>query len=128
MEKIKAPMISEAFRAIGTEVSVDIVLTENISTDQARAAIEKIKYIFQKNEKIFSRFRDDSELSSINNNIGKEIFVSKEMTEVLELCLKFNELSGGYFDPRVIGNLENIGYDKDFKTHGGRINPPGVYF
>jgi thiamine biosynthesis lipoprotein len=117
MEKIKAPMISEAFRAIGTEVSVDIVLTENISTDQARAAIEKIKYIFQKNEKIFSRFRDDSELSSINNNIGKEIFVSKEMTEVLELCLKFNELSGGYFDPRVIGNLENIGYDKDFKTH-----------
>jgi FAD:protein FMN transferase len=110
-------MQSVSFHAIGTEVSVDIVLTENISDDLARQAIEKVKNIFQKNEKIFSRFRDDSELSFLNANIDQEVVISKEMSEVLELCLKFNKLSGGYFDPRIIGNLEKIGYDKDFKTN-----------
>ena len=69
-------IIHESFRAIGTEVSVDIVLTENVSADQAREAVEKIKAIFQKNEKIFSRFREDSELSFLNQNIGHEISVS----------------------------------------------------
>lgn len=110
-------MVSESFRAIGTEVSVDIVLGENIFEERVRAAVEKIKTIFQKNEKIFSRFNPDSELSFLNDNLGKEIAISKEMSEVLELCLKFNKLSDGYFDPRVISNLEKIGYDKDFKTH-----------
>ena len=37
------------------------------------------------------------------------------MLEVLGLCLKFNKISNGYFDPRIIGNLEKIGYNKDFK-------------
>jgi len=110
------------FRAMGTDVSVEIVLGHPVSKGtlgvlDAQNALEKIKEIFSENENIFSRFNPDSELSRINNNLGKEISVSKKMLEVLELCLKFNRISEGYFDPRVIETLEKIGYDKDFKTN-----------
>jgi FAD:protein FMN transferase len=117
MEHGNPTMIKENFRAMGTEISVEIVLNEKLSEKAAEDAIGKVKIIFQKNEKIFSRFRADSELNMLNNNLGKEAGISKEMFEVLELCLKFNQISTGYFDPRVISNLERIGYDRDFKSN-----------
>jgi FAD:protein FMN transferase len=109
--------IKNDFQAMGTDVSVEIILDNEASVEKAKDAIEKIKNIFAKNEKIFSRFKADSELSRINDNLGKEIKVSLEMSAVLELCLKFHEISEGYFDPRIIENLERIGYDKDFKSN-----------
>jgi FAD:protein FMN transferase len=105
------------FRAMGTDISIDVVLSENISEERAQAGIEMVKTIFEKYEQMFSRFRADSELSKINKKTGEEIIVAPEMFEVLSLCLKYNRESQGYFDPRVIGNLEKIGYDKDFKTN-----------
>jgi len=96
---------------MGTDVSLEII-TEN--SDGAEKAILAVQNIFAKNEKIFSRFLTDSELSKINNTLGKEVKVSREMFEVLELCLKFHEISEDYFDPRIIGNLERVGYDKNF--------------
>lgn len=98
---------------MGTDVSAEII----DGGQSAEKAAERIKEIFAENEKIFSRFRKDSELSKINDNVGKEITISLKMHEVLELCLKFYDLSGGYFDPRIIGNLEKIGYDKDFSQN-----------
>jgi len=112
MENNSKKFISE-FRVMGTDVSVEII----DGGSSAEKALEKIKEIFAENEKIFSRFRKDSELSKINDSIGKEIIVSEKMFEVLELCLQFNKISDGYFDPRIIENLEKIGYDKDFKTN-----------
>lgn len=114
--------VVENFRAMGTDVSVEIVFGHLVSKGtlgvlEAQEAMEKIREIFVENEKIFSRFREDSELSKINTSLGKEIVVSEKMFEVLELCVKFNNISGGYFDPRVIESLEKIGYDKDFKSN-----------
>ncbi len=105
------------FRAMGTDVSVEIIVVQSVSQVEVQKVQEKIKEIFAENEKIFSRFQKDSELSKINNSVGKEIAVSEKMLDVLQLCLKFYKISGGYFDPRIIENLEKIGYDKDFKTN-----------
>jgi FAD:protein FMN transferase len=105
------------FQAMGTGVSAEIVVKTPADIARVKTALKNIKNIFEKNEKIFSRFRSDSELTRINNNLGKETEVSPEMFEVLELCLKFHEISEGYFDPRIIGNLENIGYDKNFLSN-----------
>ena len=100
---------------MGTDVSIEIIADpRGLNAEKAEESIAEIKEIFSKNEKIFSRFQEDSELSLINDNLGKEMKISREMTEVLDLCLKFNKISNGYFDPRIIGNLEKIGYDKDF--------------
>lgn len=112
-------LLKEKFRAMGTDVSIDIVINKNaVNTErEAKKAFEKIRAIFKKNEKTFSRFDENSELSKMNKNLGQETKVSREMLEVLELCLKFYKEAEGYFDPRVIGNLEKIGYDKDFRTN-----------
>jgi thiamine biosynthesis lipoprotein len=106
--------VGHDFRAMGTDVSLEIIAD---NTESAEKSIKKVQNIFLKNEKIFSRFLPESELSKINNNLGREVEVPREMQEVLELVLKFHELSGGYFDPRIIGNLERIGYDKDFRSN-----------
>lgn len=109
---------STNFRAMGTDVSVEITDLHGLDADlHGQSFLEEVKNIFAKKEKIFSRFNEDSELSKINSNLGKEIEISNEMLEVLELCLKFHEISGGYFDPRVLENLERLGYDKDFRTN-----------
>jgi len=110
-------LFSDNFRAMGTDVSVDIVIEKSAvnAEKEAKKALGEVKNIFEKNEKTFSRFKNDSELSKINKNLNREIRISEAMAEVLELCLKFYEESGGYFDPRVIGNLEQAGYDKDFR-------------
>jgi thiamine biosynthesis lipoprotein len=125
MNNYKKQFIEDNFRVMGTDVSVGIVIESfghsvsngTLSVSEAQKAIEEARNIFTRNEKIFSRFDDASELSKINKNIGKEIKVSDEMLAVLELCLKFNRISTGYFDPRVINNLERIGYDKDFRSN-----------
>lgn len=116
----KARKISADFRAMGTDVSAEIIFKGDAveeEKDRAQKDIESVKEIFSANEKIFSRFREDSELAKMNASLGKEIVVSEKMLAVLELCVKFYGLSFGYFDPRIIDNLEKIGYDKDFRSN-----------
>lgn len=104
------------FRAMGVDVSAMLIVGVNASTAKTNTALENVQAIFKKNEKIFSRFKKDSELCRLNASVGKEMKVSPEMFSVLKLCLRFNKISKGYFDPRIISNLEKIGYDKDFNS------------
>jgi FAD:protein FMN transferase len=115
MRNDKIDPVVEKFRALGTDVEVEIVAVDDAEKEKALQVIGKVKEIFTKNEKIFSRFLEDSELSRLNKNIGKKKHVSAEMKDVLKLCLKFYAISDGFFDPRIIGTLERIGYDRDFK-------------
>ena len=117
MNNSNKKFLEENFRVMGPDVSAEIVFNHSMLLADAQKALSEVKNIFAKNEKIFSRFDDESELSAINKHVGEEIEISKEMHDVLELCLKFNKISGGFFDPRVIKNLEKIGYDKDFRSH-----------
>ncbi|OGI16319.1 MAG: hypothetical protein A2Z52_02140 [Candidatus Moranbacteria bacterium RBG_19FT_COMBO_42_6] len=113
----KASLLSDKFRAMGTDVSIDVVLDGNVSEEKAQKAFETARAIFEKYEQIFSRFRKDSELSELNKNIGKTTRISDEMLEVLKLCISHHKASECYFDPRVIEILEQIGYDKDFSSN-----------
>lgn len=117
LEKIKLD-----FRAMGTDVSVEIIFESLTLKANAQKALQYVQKIFTENEKIFSRFSNDSELARINRNIGKEVAISNKMFAVLELCLKFNKISEGYFDPRIISVLEKIGYDKDFKMNDFNVS------
>lgn len=105
------------FRAMGTDISVEIADLSRFDAEKAEQSLEEAEVLFRRYEKIFSRFDPESELFRINRSIEKEIKISEPMKEVLELCLKFNKLMAGYFDPRVITNLEKIGYDKDFQKN-----------
>lgn len=102
---------------MGTDVQIELVLGPENKRAEAEEALEEAEALFREHEKIFSRFDPESELSRINLDLNREMKVSGPMAEVLALCLKFNRIMEGYFDPRMIGNLEKIGYDRDFRSN-----------
>lgn len=111
------PVLAESFQAMGTDVSVEIAGLSGQDADRAKQSFDGLKKIFRENEKIFSRFDPESELSRINRSLDQEVKISGPMKEVLGLCLKFNRIMEGHFDPRVMENLEKIGYDRDFRSN-----------
>lgn len=107
-------IVQSEFKALGTDIEVKIV-TDDDKLQEVRQALEKIKLFYFKKEKIFSRFDPESELTHLNKNLGKYSKASRDIIEVAQKALEYCEKTGGFFDPRVIGILEGIGYDKDFK-------------
>lgn len=61
-------------------------------------------------DKTFSRFRTDSELSWLNQQINKEVMVSNEMFDVLQLAYQYYEATEGIFHPGILSFLEKEGY------------------
>jgi len=104
------------FRALGTDVDIRIVFSDEKEKEKVQDDLAKTKKIFISKEKIFSRFDAESELCRLNENIGVWKKVSPDMLYLAGRALYYNGISGGLYDPRVIDVLEKIGYDKDFKT------------
>jgi FAD:protein FMN transferase len=104
-----------SFRSLGTEISCKVVSGSKNET-KFRKDSENLKNFYIEKEKIFSRFDPKSELGAVNRNLGKFQKVSKDFLELCQNSLDFYKLTEGYFDPRVIEILENIGYKKDFKN------------
>ncbi|MBT3356439.1 FAD:protein FMN transferase [bacterium] len=109
--------IEDYFGAMGTDISLEINLDKKISKKRESELKQEVRDIFTRNEGIFSRFQRDSELSKMNRKLGVKTEASQAMIEVLLLCEKFNQISKGYFDPRVLENLKKIGYKKDFRKN-----------
>jgi thiamine biosynthesis lipoprotein len=98
------------FFSLGTDISIQIV------SDDVNSGVEgEIKKFYQEREKIFSRFSENSELSYLNKKLLKYNKASSDIIEVADKCLIYHKQTEGYFDPRIINVLENIGYNKDFK-------------
>lgn len=102
------------FRSLGTDIEIKIVADDD-KLQEVRKILEKIKTFYSKKEKIFSRFDPVSELSQLNKNEGKYMEASCDIIEVAQKALEYYEKTGGFFDPRIIGILESVGYDRDFK-------------
>lgn len=104
---------SRKFKAMGTDVSVDI-LAEPELAERVEESLLVVQNIFHISEKKFSRFDKQSELFLLNQQLNKPVILSSEMLEILQACLKYYQESQEYFDPRIIDNLENIGYVNNF--------------
>jgi len=65
----------------------------------------------------FSRFKNDSELSRLNEKTGEEVKVSQELFNLITFALEIAKKTNGAFDPTVIDFLETYGYNAhyDFK-------------
>jgi thiamine biosynthesis lipoprotein len=62
----------------------------------------------------WSRFRPDSELSTLNRAAGRPVKVSPETLTLLALAVLGWQITGGRFDPTVLDALEAAGYDRSF--------------
>jgi thiamine biosynthesis lipoprotein len=106
--------VSVEFKAFGTEIELRLIVND-FDVDSARKDLEEAREMYDYYAKIFSRFDENSELSILNKKIGCFNVASEQMLEVARHSLEFNKKTGGIFDPRIIGTLENVGYKKDFK-------------
>lgn len=67
---------------------------------------------FETAEAAMSRFRDTSELTGLNNAAGSGTvaFPSRRLRQALAAADRAHRLTGGAFDPRVLRDLDRLGY------------------
>lgn len=114
-DKFLATVISKQFKKFGTEIDFQIVVADKMEILAAQKDLETAQLKCDEIEKIFNRFDPKSELMKLNAQLGVVVKVSAQFLEIAKLVLKYNQETQGYFDPRVIGDLENSGYANDFE-------------
>jgi thiamine biosynthesis lipoprotein len=103
-----AGMSQEAFQAMGTTIT--LLLSESQKTEGAMAVQDR----FAAWEQTLSRFRADSELSQLNRHAGEVVIVSELLFKVMMEALKAAQATDGLYDPTLLNQLVQLGYDRTF--------------
>lgn len=103
------------FRAMGTEVTVHAP-----GGDEAAITLRVASH-FAQQERRFSRFRADSELSALNRAVGP-MQVSRQLFDALLAARRWHEVTDGLFDPGVGASMGANGYERSFAP--GALDDP----
>jgi len=100
-----------SWEALGTNVVLRV--TDPRALARAReAVVNELQAI----DRTCSRFRSDSEITSVNESAGgRPVQVSDLLAQAIELAMRATELTGGDVDPTVGRALVLSGYDRDWK-------------
>jgi thiamine biosynthesis lipoprotein ApbE len=98
-------------RALGT--SLRVVVTDESRLADAKAAVDAV---VRDIDEACSRFREDSELSRLHAQAGREAPVSPLLLTALRAALRGARLSDGAVDPTVGTAVRIVGYDGDFAS------------
>lgn len=101
-------MGQEQFRAMGTTISL---LLPGAYLHVGTVAVCQL---FARWEQILSRFLPESELSQLNQQAGTAVRVSDLLFRVLQAALAAAQETDGLFDPTLLTQLVQIGYDRTF--------------
>jgi FAD:protein FMN transferase len=101
-------MRREEFRAMGTTISM--LLPES----KAEMGAQIVRTLFSEWEQILSRFLPESELSQLNQQAGKPVAVSDLLYDVLATALAAAQATDGVYDPALMDQLVQLGYDRTF--------------
>jgi FAD:protein FMN transferase len=92
---------------MGTQVELFAVGLPSGALTAARSRLAEL-------EARWSRFRPNSEISTLNRAAGRPVKVSSETLTLLALVVLGWQATGGRFDPTVLDALEAAGYDRSF--------------
>jgi thiamine biosynthesis lipoprotein len=95
------------FRAMGSDAHVIIVDGPEGLTDDARRRIAEL-------EASWSRFLDSSEVTELTRRAGEAVAVSEDTMLLVRRSIEAWWLTGGAFDPTVLGDVLRAGYDRSF--------------
>jgi thiamine biosynthesis lipoprotein len=99
------------FRAMGTDAHLIVTArsprTASAALDRGRERVEEL-------EALWSRFRPASEVSVLNALAGIPVSVSPETVALVQRALDGVRLTGGLFDPTVLGAVVRAGYDRTY--------------
>jgi thiamine biosynthesis lipoprotein len=99
--------------AFGTVALVAVADASGGSLGDAAAAVRRTVDEF---DRACSRFRADSELSSLNRSSGSIVPVGPVLLEAVSAAVRAARLTGGDVDPTVGEALISLGYDRDFEA------------
>jgi thiamine biosynthesis lipoprotein len=102
---------SVSFPALGS-IAV-VAVTDSAALSRAQATVEQTVAEF---DVACSRFRDDSELASVNAAAGSAVRVSSLLLAAVNAALRAARLTDGDVDPTVGRSLVALGYDRDFDS------------
>jgi thiamine biosynthesis lipoprotein len=92
----------------------------SISQEMFANDLMPVYKIFEAVEETCSRFKEESELSRLNRQAGKEIEVSDILFNILKEALRFYEETNGVFNPGILEAIESSGYTKSIEYIKGR--------
>jgi thiamine biosynthesis lipoprotein len=72
-------------------------------------------------EQRWSRFRPDSEVSEVNRRGGSWVPVSADTVELFDRAVLAHVITGGRYDPTVLGAVVRAGYDRTFDDLAGVV-------
>jgi FAD:protein FMN transferase len=109
--------VSSSWHALGTTVGL-VVRDGGAHADARRAVEDELAAI----DAACSRFRADSELTTVNAAAGRPVRVSPVLIDALDAALRAAVITDGRVDPTVGRALELAGYDRDFvRVRGSRV-------
>ncbi len=95
---------------MGSDAHVIVVGHEDL-VDVAVALIDDL-------ERRWSRFIEDSEISELNRQAGSFVAVSDPTIILIQRAVEAWRLTGGAFEPTVLGAMLRAGYDRSFELLG----------
>jgi FAD:protein FMN transferase len=100
---------NDTFPAMGSLATV--ASSDPAALKRVRAATEEVVDTF---DRVCSRFREDSELSAVNQAAGQEVEVSPLFLECCTAAVRAAQLTDGDVDPTIGRALLALGYDRDY--------------
>jgi FAD:protein FMN transferase len=104
-------------RAMGSDAHIIVVASDAGLLDYAVARVDEL-------ERRWSRFIETSEISAINRHAGSDVAVSAETTLLVQRAVDAWRITGGGFDPTVLGDVIRAGYDRSFDELDATLRPP----
>jgi FAD:protein FMN transferase len=104
------------FRAMGVAVVV------SGAGEQQLGAIQRL---FEDWDRLFSRFRPESELNRVNRDASPVVVLSRPFAHALRVGLDAAAATDGLVDPTLGAAVEAAGYDRDFALLADDERPTG---
>jgi thiamine biosynthesis lipoprotein len=99
---------------VGVDVAVMGTVARVVLVGAAAPPLDDVVAELERLERMWSRFRDDSELARLSAGDGHHSLVSHPTAMLLERAVWAWRRSGGRFDPTVLEAVRAAGYDRTF--------------
>jgi thiamine biosynthesis lipoprotein len=118
---------TEQVAVLGTvrAMASDIVVHGRRPDDGAGPLVERALDVFRTVHETCTRFDPDSPLMRVNARPGEWHEVPPVLFDAVQAAFAAYEETGGRFDPRVLGDLVHLGYDRSLPFADGVTTPVG---
>ena len=100
--------------------SMSTMVQISISKELFANDLMPVYKLFASVEDTCSRFKETSELSRLNKQMGQEVEVSNQLFSILIEALRYYKETNGVFNPGVLSAMENSGYTQSIEYIKGQ--------